>query len=151
MKRDDLGIKILLVILAILVGISIYLTLRDRGLVRVEVSQSIADIRRSIDSIKMEQNFSPVINTEKGDTGADGRNGADGRDGVDGKDGKESVSTHTVETIIKEVPVNGINGSTPIIRCNETKNRWEISYIEVSVWSIMYGVNGTPVKCVGAL
>lgn len=49
----------------------------------------------------------------------DGVNGTNGVNGANGTDGKDSVSTNTVventTTIIKEVPVNGEDGQTPLI------------------------------------
>lgn len=70
-----------------------------------------------------------------------------GVDGKDGKDGKNSVSTDTVvvEKTIKQVPVNGIDGLTPIPRCN--KARWEVSYDNKLHWSIMLDENNKPVSC----
>lgn len=79
------------------------------------------------------------------------QNGRDGADGVDGKDGKDSISTHTMETntVIKEVLVTGKDGFTPIPRCNEKKNRWEVSFLGQNNWTVMLGVDDLPVKCVG--
>lgn len=69
----------------------------------------------------------------------------DGRDGLDGNDGIDSNSTHIIEkeTIVKEVPVNGRDGYIDI-RCNESKNRWEVRYSENDIFKVL---NGNPVKC----
>lgn len=75
----------------------------------------------------------------------------DGVNGINGTPGKDSLSTHTVETetiieketILKEVPVNGKDGYIDI-RCNESKNRWEVRYSLDDVFKVL---NGTPTKC----
>ena len=81
--------------------------------------------------------------------------------GVDGKtpiknvdyfDGKDSINTHTVETFIKEVPVNGKDGKDAYIdiRCNSTKNRWEVRYSPSENFQAMYDELDKKVKCLGA-
>lgn len=104
-------------------------------------------------SKKIEKRFEEainIINIPKQINGIDGHDGitpVKGIDYFDGKNGKDSISTHTKETLIKEVPVNGkdgINAPIPIIQCNVEKNRWEFKYIGDSHWRIL---NGTATKC----
>lgn len=72
--------------------------------------------------------------------------------GVDGKDGKDSVSINTIETVtkeivnnittIKEVPVNGVDGTNGKdayfeINCNIEKNRWEVRYNQDDDWTVL--------------
>ena len=101
-------------------------------------------------SKKVEKRFEDainVINIPKPIDGVDGYNGltpVKGIDYFDGKDGKDSVSTHTKETIIKEVPVNGKDAPLQIIQCNVLKNRWEFKYAEDTQWKIL---NGVSTKC----
>lgn len=73
----------------------------------------------------------------------------DGKDGLNGNDGKDSKSTHTKETIIKETPIKGDkgdNGLTPKIQCNTIRNRWEIRYNSNDAWEAL---NGEIVPCKG--
>lgn len=79
-----------------------------------------------------------------------------GINGMDGKDGKDSLSTHTVNTVIKQTITKetiqekgdkgekGSDGLTPILRCNESKNRWEVKYTNTETWAILGDI---PVKC----
>lgn len=71
----------------------------------------------------------------------DGEDGKDGSHGSDGNDGEDSLSTHTIERtqIIEQVPVNGIDGLTPDIRCNEERNRWEIRYFTTDTYRALQG------------
>lgn len=150
--RKDIVSQILMAVIALLILINIYITLNNNGVVELKINKSIADIQRSVDAIKQPKD------------GIDGHSpikGVDYFDGVDGTDGKDSVSTHTVETktvlenIIKEVPVNGkdgtngLDGKTPELRCNDVKNRWEVRYIGDIGWIVLKNSSdSTPVKCV---
>jgi hypothetical protein len=62
-----------------------------------------------------------------GEDGVPGVDGSNGRDGIDGKNGND-----------------GKDGVTPIIRCNQSLNRWEVRYSLDDVWETM---NGEIVKC----
>lgn len=99
-------------------------------------------IRKEIESIKIPEAPLPVIPVK-------GVDYFDGKDGRDGRDGKDSVSTHTVEKetiVVKEAPKPAKDGLSPIIRCNESKNRWEIRYI-TTAWSAILNESELPVKC----
>lgn len=73
------------------------------------------------------------IKGDKGDSGINGLNGKDGYtpikdiDYFDGLDGND-----------------GVDGKTPIIRCNTIKNRWEYKYDEDEIWQPL---NNQIVKC----
>lgn len=96
------------------------------------------------------RSISSEISSIKAKDGIDGANGSDGYTPIEGIDyhsgvnGKDSVSTHTTETIVKEVPVNGKDGQTPIIKCNKEKNRWEVKYGVAENWKIL---NGEKIPC----
>lgn len=82
-----------------------------------------------------------------------------GKDGVNGLKGSTGSSCTTSELdggamILCEDGTssfvrNGTDGRTPIPRCNESKNRWELSYIGDTQWTIMKSENGTQVRCKG--
>lgn len=69
---------------------------------------------------------------EKGDKG-DSVTGATGSKGDKGDKGD-----------VGDTGATGSNGLTPEIRCNTTKNRWEVRYSPELGWEV---VNGTPTKC----
>lgn len=78
-----------------------------------------------------------------------------------GQNGKDSLSTHTIfkTEVIKEVPVPGVDGKTPVkgvdyvdgrtplIQCNTYKNRWEVRYSDIESWTIVRDQNGLSVRC----
>lgn len=66
----------------------------------------------------------PVQNGKDGQNGTNGKDGQNGTNGVDGKD--------------------GLDGLTPQLRCNVTKNEWEVRYSEDQNWQLL---NGQTTKC----
>lgn len=76
------------------------------------------------------------------------KNGVDGSNGVDGRNGADAapVTTEQIDASVKkymeETPT--LNGLTPILRCNEEKNRWELRYSQDDTWQLL---NGTKVPC----
>lgn len=144
MKKDR-WTNLLITILIILVA----------TLIAVQISQYITidvKIKNAMQSISVQDGYTPVkgvdyIDGENGYTPTKGIDYFDGSDGKDGENGKDSMSTHTIETVIKEVPVKGTDGYTPEVRCNEDKNRWEVRYSNFPNWQIQYGELGQVVKC----
>lgn len=59
--------------------------------------------------------------------GINGTNGKDGQNGTNGVDGKD-----------------GLDGLTPQLRCNVTKNEWEVRYSDDQNWQLL---NGQTTKC----
>lgn len=109
------------------------------------------DIDRRIDSIIKRIDALPTpLNGVDGYTPVKGIDYFDGYTpvkGVDYRDGVDSKSTHTKETVIKQVPINGkdgVDGLTPELRCSVTKNRWELRYSPEASWQIAGGI---PSKC----
>jgi hypothetical protein len=153
MKYDNLITNILIAVLVVLVGISVYLQISERIDVDIKIRKAVENIHVE-NGKKGKDGITPIKNIDYFD-GKTPSKGVDYFDGKDGKNGKDSVSTHTIEkkieTVIKEVPVkgdDGLNGLTPIIRCNAKKNRWEVKYnqSEFTVWEIM---NNEIVPCKG--
>ncbi len=106
-----------------------------------KLNSSIEDIN---DRVKYIEDTVNKINTEKP---KDGRNGKDGANGVDGIDSKShnTIETKVIEKqVIKEVPVKGDNGLTPIIKCNVEKNRWEYKFLVDKNWQLL---NNEVVRC----
>ena len=68
-----------------------------------------------------------------GKNGTDGTDGVNGEDGLNGKDGLDGKNGQ-----------DGKDGLTPMIRCNVTKNRWEVKYNTTDTWKIL---DNNPVKC----
>lgn len=135
MKKDRIT-NILMVILVLLVAAMIVIQIGQNLYVEVR-------LKNALQSIEVKDGYTPIKDIDY----KDGIDGLNGRDGVNGKDGKDSLSTHTIETIIKEVPVNGEDGKTSETRCNESRNRWEVKYSDSDSWQIQYGEVGQVVKC----
>lgn len=74
------------------------------------------------------------------------KNGEKGDKGDSGKD-SISINTVTTEKIIEQIPINGIDGGTPVMRCNTTKNRWEATYDGGVSYKIIYNEFNKQVKC----
>lgn len=72
----------------------------------------------------------------------DGKNGADGSDGDDAQPITDEQIDRSVEKYMKKNPPHG--GLTPIIRCNEEKNRWEVKYSQEDTWQLL---GGTRIVC----
>lgn len=81
--------------------------------------------------------------------GLDGRDGEDGSDGSTGPAGPSctTAQTETGSTITCPDGTSSTvdHGRTPQIRCNETRNRWEVRY-DSGNWSIL---NNKSTPCMG--
>ena len=161
MLKNPRGVKLLLITLIILSLISIGLTIfHPKDSFEKNFNEAIA------------RHFSSLKDPVPGKDGLDGRTPVkgvdyfDGLKGDKGDAGKDSVSTHIIETIIKQIPINGVDGKdgytpmkgvdyndgfTPVLRCNESKNRWEQKYIGFENWTVVKNENGEPAKCVPKL
>lgn len=133
--------NILITILIILVSISIFMQFKQMDIIDIKIKSAINEVSKNIKV--PDDGYTPVKGIDY----------VDGKDGVNGRNGKDSLSTHILEkeTVIKEVPVNGkdgIDGKTPILRCNDKKNRWEVSYNLDTMWTILRDTNNNPVKCI---
>lgn len=134
--------NVLVTILIILVTILIVLQLKQQGVLDSKITSAVANISQ------------PTQLAPK--DGEDGVTPIKGIHYFDGEDGKDSLSKHTIEKetivkenqiikeVIKEVPIEGKPGLTPILQCNTEKNRWEFRNDSQDRWSVL---NGTPVKC----
>lgn len=84
--------------------------------------------------------------------------------GQDGEDGAKGSSCTTVpqdtgalilcEDGTSAVITNGKygqDGRTPVLRCNENKNRWEVQYIGTEGWTVVKTEKGENVKCKSVL
>lgn len=106
----------------------------------VKIQEVERNIYSKIDSLEKSLSNQPAPR--------DGKDGRDGRDAVDGKDSLSTSETRIIqEKTIEKVPVNGKdgeNGITPIIRCNQSKNRWEYKLLVEDNWQLL---NNEVVKC----
>jgi hypothetical protein len=128
--------NVLLIILITMVAFLTVLRIFDRA----ELDRNLQEAIKSIEAKYPKDGYTPIIGVDYSN-GKDGYTPVLGRDYFNGKNGKDSVSTHTKEVIIKEVPVNGL---TPELRCNLDKNRWEVRYRQEDIFEV---VNGEPIKC----
>lgn len=64
------------------------------------------------------------------------------KDGVSGKDATDEQVDESVKEHLEASPPK--QGRTPIIQCNEKKNRWEVRYSLDDVWQLL---GGQSVKC----
>lgn len=96
------------------------------------INQHIDSLENSMKPVQVKDGYTPKKGVDyfDGKNGKDGVDGKDGTNGVDGKDGKDGT--------------NGQDGLTPTLRCNTTKNRWEVKYSDTDTWKIL---NNQPVKC----
>lgn len=148
---NDKATRILLILLIILLAINTYIIFHERKLdeLQLQLNESVNSIHEKIDTFRSEE--SPMIQNGytpiKGKDYFDGQDGRDGRS-IEGPPGKDSVSTNTI--IEKQVPVNGLSAyelavktgftgtleqwleslkaRTPVLVCNQIKNRWEVFY-----------------------
>lgn len=145
--NDNRVTNILVLILIFLISISIFIQLKQQDIIDVK-------IKSSIDSLKKEK-----YTAKDGYTPQKGIDYFDGKDGIDarnGRDGRDSISVNTIEkeTIVKEIAVNGNNGNngrdgiTPYIRCNSSKNRWEVSYNNMESYQVIKDTDDNPVRCI---
>lgn len=72
----------------------------------------------------------------------DGKDGSNGSDGKDGKSVTDEQIESSVEKYMKDNPPQ--LSLTPIIRCNEEKNRWEVKYGQEDTWQLL---GGTRIVC----
>lgn len=151
--KSNIATKLLIVILYLLILVNICVTLKSKGILEVRINKSL---------IAMDDAIKGLRQPENGKDGKDGKDGYTPIKGVDYFDGKDSVSTHTIETIIKEVAVKGEDGAdgytpvkgvdyddglTPIIRCNESKDRWERRFSGSPSWTAILNEDNQPARC----
>lgn len=86
----------------------------------------------------------------------DGKNGNDGKDGLDGKDGKSGKNGNNghdvtpeeiaaaVTAYLQQHPPIVNDGKTPILRCNTSRNEWEVRYDPTESWQLL---NNQVVPC----
>lgn len=128
---------------------NIYITIEYRSTMPKQVQSIVQDsVRDSLPDF--DKIISNKVNTKVDSLNLhSGLNGYTPQFGVDyfnGRDGKDSISTQTtiIEKTIEQVPVDG---KTPILSCNTSKNRWEVSYNNGDTWQISLDRNKKPVKC----
>lgn len=151
MKHEAHITNILITILLILIIISIFLQLESKVDIQLKIKEAISSIEKPKDG------YTPVKGVDYIDgitpiKGKDYQDGASivGKDGVNGRDGKDSLSTQRETTIIQQVPVNGkdgIDGLTPTMRCNKSKDRWEVKYGAELSWKVVLDEDELPSKC----
>ncbi len=141
----------------------IYLVINQDALSRKvkESNQRIEELSAKIPSmIVAKDGRTPILGVDyfipepipgpKGDTvvGKDGRNGNDGKSGESAyeiavRHGFAGTEVQWLASLVV-VGATGESGATPILRCNENKNRWEVKYGADASWQIL---NGKVTKC----
>lgn len=145
MKHEAHVTNILITILIILIIISIFLQLESKVDVQLKIKEAISSIEKPKDG------YTPIKGVDYID-GITPVKGKDYQDGISivGKDGNDSVSTQKETTIIQQVPVNGKDGTdglTPSMRCNKSKDRWEVKYGAELSWKVVLDEDDLPSKC----
>lgn len=142
-----------MLILFILGIINVYLILNKVGLLEVRVNNSLAAVDKALSSLKQpedgergekgEQGYTPV----KGVDYKDGDKGNTGSTGVQGVQGIQGVPGIGEKGATGEQGATGADGRTPVMRCNESKNRWEVQYDGDTTWTVVRNENRQPAKC----
>lgn len=137
---------VLLILLIILAGVRIYLDIRNEGVIdratqsyiEAKVSEEIEKIEKPRDGVDGTDGYTPqkYVDYFDGKDGVDGQDGTDGINGTNGVDGSNGADG-----------ADGEDGATPSIRCNATKDRWEVRYSIDESWQLL---NGEVVKCLGS-
>lgn len=139
MKSESVVTNILLIVLIIMLSVLIYMRYKDNVSIDVKIENAVKKIE-----IKQPKNG---INGKNGTTPT---KGIDYFDGSNGKDGKDSVSTNTIvtntETVVKEIPLKGEPGLTPLLRCDKHFNAWMVKYKQEDEWDFL---NSEVVPCRG--
>lgn len=162
MKRERIT-NILLAIIALLLAIYIYVTLRNQGLIDIKVESAVKSaVGKEMSQVKIpkpingrdarpEQIKSAVNAYISNNPPANGRNGINATDEQVSKAVNNYFAKHPVSvpkdgmTPVKGRDyVDGINGATPQLRCNIVANRWEVRYGSEDNWQLL---NGEKVKC----
>lgn len=155
----------MVVVLLITSAITIYLLIDQRNAFGKIVDSSV---QYHIDNLDLKDGYTPVKGVDYVDgkdatskqvsesvrqwfqanpvnDGVDGRDGIDGIDGNNGKDApiitNEQIDA-SVKRYLEENPPQ--IGLTPIIRCNDAKNRWEVKYNQEDSWQLL---GGTRIVC----
>jgi len=122
--------KILYVLVGVLVLFSLFNTASN-----IQSSESLKNIRLTIESMPKD----PVVYVGK--DGYTPRKGIDYNDGKNGANGLNSISFVTTETVVKEVPLIGLQGEKGIdaaelqIRINPDSSDIETKYSNQRFWS----------------
>lgn len=102
-----------------------------------------SNINDKINSLNLKDGYTPVKGIDyfdgqsvPGNTGASGYTPVLGKDYFNGKTPEKGVDYN-----------DGVDGMTPIIRCNTTKNRWETSYNNGVSYQVSLDEFKKPVKC----
>lgn len=112
------------------------------------------EIRKSInDSVKSEVAKIIIPTPKNGLDGYTPVKGVDYFDGINGLNATDEQVQKAVNVWFEKNPLqvvqpkdgsDGMNGITPQIKCNTTKNRWEVRYGEDQSWQLL---NNEKVKC----
>jgi len=162
MKRLQTIITVIIIFIMIVVNfailylmIDIKLNLKDdigtsvnKTIEKVDLPKVIKnEVKTDIDNLKIGAMIDESVNKKieslnlrSGKDGINGKNGAKGDKG----DTAVSVKTTIVEKTIEQVPVNGL---TPVMQCNSTKNRWESTYDGGKSFDIVFNELGKIAKC----
>jgi hypothetical protein len=146
---------ILLILIIIIGGVRIYLDIRDQDTLRQNTKSYIEEVvSKHINSIQPQNGingtngYTPIkgIDYFDGVNGKDGTNGINGVDGTNGKSAYEiAVSYGFVGTEQEWLDsLKPADGLTPELKCNTTKNRWEIRYHPEDSWKLL---NGQTIPC----
>lgn len=151
--RDPKDRLILVLILLVILAFASTMFVASYKIAQKQMQQSVAaEMEKQISSIKMLNGKTPVKGVDYTD-GKDGNDGRNGRDGTNGANGKDSVSTHTETTVIKEQPLVGLEGQrgadAPMqqIRLNPVTNDLETKLSNTIFWQVLIPCDKLIVTC----
>ena len=139
--KNAIFVALLLLVIIIITSLNLYFLLENMNTRDERVRHNVEQILQSID---IKQSPTPVLSIPvpvKGIDYTDGKDGSNGKDGKNGIDGKDGIS---IKGDTGAPGKDGVDGLTIEIRCNTSKNRWEIRYVGDTIWKVM---NNEAVKC----
>lgn len=149
--------NILLLAIVVLLGMYIYIALRDRGLIELKINAAVQKaVASEIKAIPIPQDGKDVSVEQVRQAVSDYLVQNPPKSGKNGQNASDQQVKESVEDYFKANPIQpkdgkrgekgdaGAEGKTPQINCNTEKNRWEVRYGENEVWQLL---NGQKVPC----
>lgn len=160
-KYLDIALKILLIILLLMSIYGVYSAFQKKDSLHDEIRMAVREEMKNV-TIPTPKDGMDAVAPLKNVDYFDGDDGSDATDeqvekavakwfeknppetikGEDGKNVSDSQVKDAVSTWFSANPLK--DGLTPIIQCNEEKNRWEVKYKEEDNWQLL---NGKKTKC----
>lgn len=153
-REGKIRFTLILTVVGLLIAVTYLAT--DRVAKSDNINESIAALTQEVRELKKmpspKDGYSPIKGIDY-DDGRDGSNGRSGKNGVDGTNGVNALSTHTENTVIKEVPIEGKAGEdgkdAPIlqIRLNPYTSDLETKLSDNTFWETLIPCGKLLVGC----